>query len=536
MGRHSGFLGSALTLALTAAAISRIIADADGSLPSAGPTGERREAAVSGRVRTEPVETVLSCNPQNAVEPNDNQRSAVTTVFHVPVPAGGFLVIGSLDISGAPHIIRIASRQSRRAEPSDIGNPCLTTTFKTACVRNSSEEHNGAPVVMRNPLHEVRLQTDGFSSTADEVTSKVEVEKVTQIRTQVVSDDRKLSTSAQRSFLAPHFEAATIIHEPTLARMIASSDRVAVYLDNGLLTSGQYTNAAAANDETVIIDSARRICSTIETELADRIYSWIHPIADLDDDGHLTILITDLDRRDQPDVTPVLGCVRDSDFQQFDSIDFGGDIVYLDYRLPEGDELTALLAHELTHAAIASLQLELRAETPGTNHVSVQPWMNEAAAHWVELCFCSEPTGFSNRLRHFQADTASCPIVACQSHVPLSTRRAGSRISGASFLRRVIEHPEQLRQLLHDGRPLDEALSRIAGKPFEELFRTWSAEQAALVQASSNSRVHSVVINGTIASRIHGTSFILVRCDEMPCELIIESEETANLQVTVLTN
>lgn len=536
MGRHSGFLDSALTLVVTVAAVSRIIADADGSLPSAGPTAERREAAISCRVQTEPVENVLSRNPQNAVEPNDQHRPPAKTVFHVTVPASGFLVIGSLDISGAPHIIRIASRQSSRTSPCDFGNLCLTTTHKTACVRSSSDEHNGDPVFMRSPLHEVRLQTAGFSSTADAVTSDLEVERVTQIMTQVVSDDRKLSASAQRSFLAPHFEAAAIIHEPTLARMIASSDRVAVYLDNGLLTSGQYTNAAAANDETVIIDSARRICSTIETQLADRIYSWIHPIADLDDDGHLTILITDLDRRDQPDVTPVLGCVRDSDFQQFDSIDFGGDIVYLDYRLPEGDELTALLAHELTHAAIASLQLEPRAEPPGTNHVSVQPWMNEAAAHWVELCFCSEPAGFSNRLRHFQADTAACPIVACQSHVPLSTRRAGSRISGASFLRRVIEHPEQLRRLLHDERPLDEAISRIVGKPFEELFRTWSAEQAALVNASSNSQVHSVAMNGTITSRIHGTSFILVRCDEMPCELIIESEETASLQVTVLAN
>jgi len=540
MGRHSGYLGSAITLALTAAAISRIIADVGGSadrndsLPN---ESHRDNAAMRCRLATPSAGTQFQTRPEGVGETTGFEQTPAQSVLHVAMPAGALLVIGSLDITGAPHKIRITSREELSPGTPVTRDACEPAT--ALMIRNALPAQNDETSIAIRKMSIPRLQS--VSSDVVPLNARRASAVLSAAYEGSTPNSRTARPALQRSFLVPHFEPTAVLHEPALATLIATSGRVAVFLDNGLTGSGltrsdRQANAISSVNTNETLASAHLVCQTLESRLLDTVCSWIHSIVDLDDDGHLTIVMTDLDRQDHQSVTPVLGCVRDEDFQQYPCGDFGGDIIYLDYRLPAGDELTALLAHELTHAAVACLHLESGAVQPPVIRSRVQPWLNEAAAHWVELCFCSEPAGFSSRVRHFQSDTSACPIVACQSYLPLATRRAGSRVSGVSFLRRFIEHPEQLRKLLHDERPLDQAISSITGQPFAELFRTWSAEQAQSVLAAMNPHVKCVARNGTLTSRIHGTSFILVRSAETSCEFVIETDQAASLQLTVLSD
>jgi hypothetical protein len=450
-------------------------------------------------------------------------------VCRIVAPAGCLIVVGSADVSGAAHEVSVESRRSASCckLPASVSDAIPVTAEVWKLDSPARETHpNGNMNARRNSSF--RLLTDAKAASSD---------RKSRDGSNIAKNTASIN---QRRFLMPHFEADAVLQEPALATAICGSEHVTVFMDDQLFSSEGTANEVNGGvrresvDAEDTVENATRICDIIETQLMDTISDWIHPVSDLDNDGRLAIVMTDLDRRSVSGETPVLGCVRERDFQEHATADFAGDIVYLDYRLPQGDELTALLAHELTHAAIASLHLKLSAQ-PNRRPHRIPPWLNEAVAHWVELQFCEEPTGFSDRVQQFQANPAACPIVAPEALVPLATRRAGSRISAVSFLQQCINEPRNIHRLLRSERAFDETMSHISGKPFEAIFRSWSVEQGLQFQQSASRYSHPRLKDGlTTTTTVHGTSFVVVGGGDTACDVTVTAQSSAQLQVTLL--
>lgn len=530
MGRLSGFLIWSVTFLLAVISVCRIPEElAQKEMPPANGGGRAPVHAVKIKSRVTPTPEKRSGNAvsEAAIAVPDPDQVAICRIV---APAGSVIVIGSVDVSGAPHEVSVEAHFSSSswklpASPHDS----LTVTaerWHSAGPRTDETDTESNIEAGRN---------DSLRLLADSQPASPAVENN-------IGPDSATGTTrmTQRRFLIPHFEADAVRQEPSLATAIFSSRRVTVFMDDQLQSStgkpvhGKgHSHPAAVQPENSVANAAR-ICKLIETRLMDTIAEWIHPVSDLDNDGRLAIVMTDLDRRSISGETPILGCVRERDFQEHATADFAGDIIYLDYRLPQGDELASLLAHELTHAAAASLQLELTAQTKH-RPIRIQPWLNEAAAHWVELQFCKEPAGFSDRVQQFQANPAACPIVAPEAFVPLATRRAGSRISAVSFLQRFINEPRNIHRLLRSPRAFDETMSDISGQPFEAIFRSWSIEQCLQFQQSSISYPYTRLNDGhTTTTKVYGTSFVVIRGGDAAYDVAITSRSSARLQVTLL--
>lgn len=284
-------------------------------------------------------------------------------------------------------------------------------------------------------------------------------------------------------------------------------------------------------------DMANRACETIENELLPWVEQWIGRITDLDGDRYLSVVLTDLDRREFSDETPVLGCVRRQDFIEGDQNSLSGDILYLDQHLPPHEQLRALLAHELTHAAVFCIRHEAANDSPLKDH-AVPSWLNEAAAHWVERQFCSAPAGFAEREFAFRQNPAQCPIILRDDDHFLTSRRAGSRVAGVTFLQQHVDDVNAIRKLLQRSTPFDQSVAAIANAPFSELFRAWSIRQACAEAVSQlQSRVDFCSLkhaaHGTMRRKLCGTAFLVLRTD-VSQELCIDAHQDAQLQITVL--
>jgi hypothetical protein len=335
--------------------------------------------------------------------------------------------------------------------------------------------------------------------------------------------------------------------------LIARSDRVAVYVDRALYVQADVRTAEFSqvhrdastfdgvsgaqpqtNSQTRTVTFAKHVCRTIEARLLDDIGEMIGPIRDLDGDNRLSIVLTHLDSRAATTETPVLGCVRDQDFQMHGNTDWAGDILYLDTRLNTDEQLTALLAHELTHAAILSMRHESSAES-----AFVPPWLNEAASHWVELGYSAVPIGFDQRVRQFYQSTGYCPIVADPRFVPSSIRRSGSRVSAVWFLKRFVHQPSDLQRLLRSHDAFGKIMSDLCGIPFDELFRMWSCEQSLDMLSCNDLNDYGTIrrleSGNRYTRKIFGTAFEFFEAGDQPTTVKIHSSTRARIQTTVLS-
>jgi hypothetical protein len=266
---------------------------------------------------------------------------------------------------------------------------------------------------------------------------------------------------------------------------------------------------------------------------------WIGRITDLDGDHRLSVVLTDLDRENSSNENPVLGCVRRSDFLAHDPNPLAGDIIYLDQHLPQQEQLAALLAHELTHAAVFCFPHEAADDSPMRNH-SVPSWLNEAAAHWVERHFCSTPTGYAAREAAFRQNPALCPIILSDDNHDLTSRRTGSRVAGFTFLQQHLSNPAAIRNVLQQSTRFDQSIAATTQASFSELFREWTIRQACETpDAISNlrSRVSCCSLESAsqdpVRRKLHGTAFLTLY-SEADQSISIEADGDAQLQVTVL--
>ena len=528
MGRLSGFFIWSATFLLAVISVCRLPEELT---PKQASTRSRRAGNSILEVRTVSTSTreqrSATATCKATLSGPDPDQLAVCRIL---APAGCVIVVGSTDVSGATHEVSVEAHCSAfTSKRPDVPTDALTV---------KAERWHLADHPMQE-VEEKRKSESRWMHSRQTLSCTPSLSRAIATHSLPASQPGP-AQATQRRFLIPHFEADSVRQEPSVATAICSTQRVTVFIDDNLLSSRSKSGDAngagtpLANRSDNAVAHAERICDLVESQLMDTIADWICPISDLDNDGRLSIVMTDLDRRSVPGETPVLGCVRERDFQEHETADFAGDIVYLDYRLPQGDELAALLAHELTHAAAASLQLELTAQ-PNQRSIRIQPWLNEAAAHWVELQFCHEPAGFSERVRLFQANPAACPIVAPEALVPLATRRAGSRVSAVSFLQQFITEPRNIYQLLVSQQAFDETVSNISGQSFEETFRAWSIQQSLHAQQLSTPGSMKQLQDGQCTTtKLHGTSFVVVHGGDATCEVDITSRSSAQLQVTLL--
>ncbi len=526
MVRHSGFLTLIVAVVVTVFAVaghSRAILS-DSSL-SYSPNTADADGTRHGCFERTCEDSGLTSN---------RAKSDTTQIVDLgSIPHNARIIVGSLDLSGAPHVVTLevitrgdGSSNARTTESegvtsSNIRSHVLSAHPMTSAVASECSDLDQT-VVLRVSDDQLR---NNYCLTGPTCPG--------------MAADPAKSERETRQFLIPHFEPSGTTHEVSTASLIACDAQVAIFADDSLLMSHSGRLDHVPRDE--IIQAGERILQTLEMGLQEFVQHCVGPISDLDGDQHLSIVITDLDRQDKNSPIPVRGCVRDRDFLEHGAVDFTGDIVYLDCSLPHGSELAAMLAHELTHAAVFSRIREQHHSNPAnaSQAPAVPSWLNEAIAHWVELRITARPEAFLQRVALFQANPACNPIVASESFLSAECRRGGSRAAGVLFLRQFVPQTDQLSLLLHTDATLEERLAMISGTPFADVFRKWTMSQA-LSTAEQNlnpggftALPHSASSN-VLQKRLYGTAFFVLRCNAPVQQLQITSEKASQLQITVV--
>lgn len=363
--------------------------------------------------------------------------------------------------------------------------------------------------------------------------------------------------SPARVFLTPHFMDNGAVHEPAACQLIGESPRVRIYVDQRLvkpISGGQ------------IADWSEPLTLAAEYRALPIVDAWVGAIRDVDHDEKLSIVVTDLDRRGRQasGSSPIHGCIRESDFR-IDS-DFCGDIVYLDpdiFQLPT-DELAALLTHETTHAAVCSMRPDesigvVDAEKAESSHPCggsrVPAWLNEAVAHFVELQ-CSGvdvraagvSQNFQRRIEDFLANPAGSPIVAVEDVLNLEERRGGSRGAATLFLTPWFSSSETLQQFVQSPAAFDRRIEELAHEPFADVFRDWTLSLASQSELPTSPAAQTVTscepgslrfdrlpaVGNQVRFSLLGTAFRCFECSEDIGSLVIESDDEAKLQISII--
>ena len=346
--------------------------------------------------------------------------------------------------------------------------------------------------------------------------------------TKASSDFRR--HNSRRCFRVPRFEPAGTRRELCEAELVLSSDRVCVYVEQSLAT------------EPAALLSIHEACELLEHRILAIVEAGMGTIEDVDGDGVLSILVADIDRQDSAKAPPVRGCVTDQDFLLHDQSDFFGDVIYLDSRLPSGEELAALLAHELTHAAVLSFQLRQKLShrevrtTDASGHIDrsakncvIPAWLNEAAAHWMEHRLTSDVPGFGDRIAAFRAQSASSPVVASDEFLTFASRRSGSRAAGYLFLKSLLKSDEQLRDFVLNDLSLEERTQQFANVSFRDGFRSWMIDASTIITPQKIPTSGSSV--DTMTHSLHGTAVLCITLPEGAESLSISSDNAARLEV-----
>jgi hypothetical protein len=510
MVRHSGFLTSLLAVLLATFSVSMLNRRSDGG-------HDNRRTQLTENVRSSvDLTPAATAKSRLCVQVRVGQRIAADPTLRFRVPKDSLVIVGSLDISGTAHSLMISSHPNEQ----------WSTVENLSSQRQADLRY--VPSSLTSTSQNASLEPDACRVLAT----------ITECRnaTRPTSPAQPLTASPLRRFLIPHFEHDHIVQQPAEASVIADGSRVKVYADLSLAdgNSDLPLNHPLRN-------TANSACMIIEDELLPLIERWVGRITDIDGDHRLSVVLTDLDRQKSSRETPVLGCVRRSDFLAGDLSSLAGDIIYLDQHLPPHDQLRALLAHELTHAAIFCFRHEAADDSPMRNH-SVPSWLNEAAAHWVERQFCSTPAGYAAREDSFRQNPAQCPIILGDDAHFLTSRRNGSRVAGFTFLQQHLRAPMAIKELLQLSTPFDQSIATTTQASFSELFREWTIRQACETHntiSPPRSRVNCCPLKSAdeqpVQRKLHGTAFLVLQ-SEVDQEVGIYANADAQLQITVVVH
>ncbi len=262
-------------------------------------------------------------------------------------------------------------------------------------------------------------------------------------------------------------------------------------LIHGQLASSQQTVEvyadASLNSATGIPPHVKQLADDIAVRLSREVLPTIHkhvgPVADPDQNGRLTVLLTPWLGRLRGGTTQVRGFVRSSDLRTDIAAPFSNhaDLVYLNSDLPTGDALQTMLLHEVAHTALGSRQ----SSANGALLSDWDDWLNEGLAHLAEQQGHDDWSNVDYRLARYWQNPAAASLAVRDYYRTGRWRNHGCR--GATFLfldwcrqealRRGVTH--FISALMATGKSDAEAIELVCGKPFEDLYREWTLALAA---------------------------------------------------------
>lgn len=339
-----------------------------------------------------------------------------------------------------------------------------------------------------------------------------------------------------RRFLVPKFHGEQCVDQPELAELLSCCGRIAVY----------GTTGGAAPEG---LRMARQLVWELENGLVRAVEKVLCPLADVDDNGRLTILLCDMNG--PPGVPgsaammqPVRGCVRAADWG-IAATDFAGDIIYIDRSHVCSDSLPLreLLVHELSHAAVCSESRRrgVSLAAAGGEPAAIPAWLNEGIAHAMERRLAPGCSNLETRMTEFLRDPAGCPVVPGALTTALASRRTGTRAAATLFVEMLVDQGTPLRVL---GCLQSDAILRIehmTGQPWGSLIHTW-AQDVANHFAGSNGLVSTPRLairtlkpDLTCRVNIRGSAMCCLRPQVVPCQIRLIPSANARLSAVVLT-
>jgi hypothetical protein len=218
------------------------------------------------------------------------------------------------------------------------------------------------------------------------------------------------------------------------------------------------------------------IIHLLDERIIPRSRDFLGAHVDVDGDGKLAVLLTPWLGRLQGGRTSVNGFVRNSDFQPEGSAPFSNraDVLYLNSALRSGSDLTALLAHEYTHAVCCSLR---RGDRNRPNGLPAEAdWLNEAIAHVAERLHEAGWSNLDRRVQSYLEKPHETPLVVRDYYRSGLWRDPSCRGATYLFLQWCLDGygPELLHALATEPQIGTEKLERVTGHPFAALFRHWT--------------------------------------------------------------
>jgi hypothetical protein len=356
------------------------------------------------------------------------------------------------------------------------------------------------------------------------------------IPTQVPQSDRVY-------FLPATIQSArgSTAHVAVPCSLVTVNARATIYVDQRIRRDEAFMDLVTAID-------AASMSTMIET-----VERLVGPVADLDHDDHLTIVITpEVGRLGRPH-SPVYGITRPSDFIPGVDRPYGNnsDVIFLSSSLPIGKQLQAVLCHEWCHASVFSRRFQT---DNAMDDRYDEDWLNEAIAHVVEVASSGSDSNVAKRVQRYFAQPGHSPLVIRDYCSPEYWRNDGIRGAGYLFLDWYLKQSDdnRLQRLL--GMPSLEvaSLEAAAQQSFDELFKSWTVslgeQLAAEIRDSETNRAMSPrithhrwnLVTGqeqALTLRIGGTcaSFVHIECSEGGAwELIATNPTRVPIQATLL--
>lgn len=276
------------------------------------------------------------------------------------------------------------------------------------------------------------------------------------------------------------------------SRMAACQQTAEVYVDSSLNSPAGIPPAIEQLANEIAIRLSRDVLPTITHQIG--------PIADPDQNGRLTVLLTPWLGRLRGGTTQVRGFVRSSDLRTEIAAPFSNhaDLLYLNPDLPAGDALQSLLLHEVAHTALAS--------RPSLSSSLARPdwddWLNEGLAHLTEQTGRDEWSNLDYRIAKYWQDSASAPLLVRDYYRTGRWRNHGCR--GATFL--FLDWCQQQARkrgvtnfvpaLMATGKADQEAVEQVCQAPFADLYRAWTVSLATESAMSKHRKIGRFLNSG----------------------------------------
>ena len=441
------------------------------------------------------------------------------------VPAGSLLIVGSLDRGARSHTVTV-EWIDLPAECERVGQPC------EAVPRPFDVRYLDHSEIPRYASISHAADCDGFAGQPRHLPGE--------------SREAVSARCESRWFLVPMIRHRQYASRLTSASLLARAGRMQVY------NAKSPAQQPGAHDHHAL---AAAVINECESFIVPFVESQFTSIEDIDGDGFLTIVLCDLQREstDGPlsNTEPILGCVRRSDFLPPHG-DYYGDIIYLDRGLTPGADLTAVLTHEVTHAAAFSCIAKRLADSvvPGDRLVSVPGWLNEAIAHYMERRVLSTGRNLKSRVAAFYEAPSRFPLLVPEDQQLSAYGRGGCRAAGVLFLESFVRGNPEIGSLAHllnsDDDPV-QRLETLSGKSFAELFREWTVHLTAesngpggmdpAFSASHNDRRvtrQSLNPGDQVAFSLRGTAAAYFQGTSRRGSFVVSAPPDSELQITVI--